>query len=717
MHPRTVTGLSSAIACVALSVTLADGLGYRGIDSSGVFPATGLMKQWPATGPELLWKYDIGAGYAGVTVVDDRVYVAGGEKSYLYVFDLGGKLFHTIPIGGAGWKRFGGTRSTVLVSDGIAITTTPNANIYAVDLRTREHLWMINAWTSFGARKGNMGWGYPESPLLHGDKVIFNACSRFDETPPLIAVDLRTGTPVWETDAGQGKKYSAGDVSGALIRHGDRHLVVHPTWRQLLCVDADTGKRLWEIADEGEKTVTPVYRDGLLLWDMSGKKCQMLELAPDGAGYDVLWTRAPIGGRFSQAVMLDGRVYAFGNPDAKPEYPAADENADCAPEPAKPPEKRKGGRTEFLCLDARTGAVIQSRPSATPGHVIAADGMVYTVELLSREKRPATVRLTLFQPTPEGFEVAGSFVPPIADADLGLRDVDWQAPVCPVIAEGRLFLRYGPLQVYELRAGRAEEIRRQRAQVEAVAARLTTESAPERLAAATELLALGWRAGAALPALGVALTDPDARVRECAARALAAIGPMSVPVLVPALRDETVWTDGFAATSLVEASGAAAGLPEALVAAAEGHRALRDDVLALLPAVGAEAVPHLARLVRTGDRTLRWWAIDAIKSYGPAATNAVDALVRNMQVDNQWFKSHSAEALGRIGPGARSAVPELVARLADGYADARANAARALGLIGDDGDAVLAALRKATRDPDAGVIAAATEALKALEDR
>ena len=706
--------LTTLLCALALSLPLSlpadTGLPYRGINNSGVFPAKGLLEKWPEEGPELLWKYDVGIGYAGVTVANGKVYVAGGEMSYLYVFSLDGKLEGRVRIGGAGWKRYSGTRSTPLVRDNIAITTTPNANIYGVDLQTMQIRWQKNAWKDFGAGKGSMGWGYPESPLLHKDTIIFNACSRFDETPPIIALDIKTGKTVWEADAGKGKKYSAADVSGSLIRHGERALVLWPTWRWLVCLDADTGKRLWEIGSTGEKTLTPVYGNGYLLWDPGGM--QMLRLSKDGSSYKELWKRGGCAGRFSHAVILDKRVYTFGNPHSAPQYPRREEDTeecDTERKTTKRPPKGHG----LLCLDADTGAVIHSVPATTPGHVIAADGMIYTVEVVTEKDKTMRPRVSLIKPTESGFELAGRFVPELTKADVGIRDVDWEASACPVVAEGRLFLRYGPLMVFELTAKRTAAIRKRKAKVADLAAGLESRSARKRTKALAKLAELGWEARPATPQLLKALADTNADIRKGAAALLGRIGPMAVPGLIAALKDDKVWNEGFAAEALAKASEAE-GIGAALVAAAEGNRAVRDDVLRLLKKCDASTAQHLVRPIRTGDRYLQWWAIEAARPFGPGAEATIPALIEQTKTGNQWFKGHAADTLAAIGPAAKNAVPSLTVMLDHSYANARGSAAKALGCIGVKNDDIVTKLKKLTEDEDKNVAKAATEALKKL---
>ncbi len=700
---RTITAIVLLLTTLIAAAQTGTGLGYRGVNNAGHFPASGLMATWPEGGPELLWKYEIGAGYASPTIVGDRVYVVGGEMAYLYVFTLDGQLESRIPIGGAGWKRYSGSRSAPLISNGMAVVSTPDANIYGIDLAEREARWQVNAWTSFGAKKGSQGWGYPETPLLHANRVIFNACSRFDETPPIIALDIETGRPVWKADAGEGKKYSAADVSGALVNHNGRDLILYPTWRYLVCLDAQTGENLWEIRDVGEKTIAPVYSDGYVLWDPRGK-AQMLKLSKDGSAYEVLWSRDPLGGRFSHAVILDGRVYAFGNPNAKP-YRTDDEK----------PEGRPEKGHAFLCLDAKTGRLIDQLPAATPGHIITSDGMVYYLELITGAKKaPPNLRVTMVKPTDEGMTIAGRFMPPLSPADLSLRDIDYQAGVNPVIAEGRLFLRYGPLQVYELRAEQAEALRKRKRQITVHVARLGSESVETRRKAVGKLADMGWQARPATDALLAALRDEDDQVAQAAGQALGSIGPSAVPGLIRAMRDQAVWDRGIAARALVAATPEDDDLAGAVVSAAAGSRGVREDAKQVAARLGAPAVEPLIAVMGRADRYLRWWVIEVLHELGPAAAPAVPQLAQQVNTGDQWFRAHAAKVLGRIGPEARDAVPHLVKLLKHPYADARQQAATALGAIGQASQPVLDALREAAQDDEEKVSQAAAAALERL---
>jgi outer membrane protein assembly factor BamB/HEAT repeat protein len=698
-----------ALFCGA-SVILAAGdagLCYRGWNNSGVFPAAGLLKEWPPGGPELLWKYPLDIGFSSVTVAGGKVYATGGETHRLYTFSLDGKLESCVRLGSSSWKRFSGTRSTPIVAGGIAVSSTPDATLYAVDLSTSARKWSVNAWKNFGSGKGGMGWGYPESPLYHDGKVIFNTCSRDTNTPPIVAVDIRTGKTVWEADAGTtNRKYSASDVSGALVNHRGRDIVLYPTWRYLVCLDAKTGKRLWEIAATGVKSITPIYADGYVLWDPPGG-AQMLKLADDAESFKVLWMRPSLGGRFSHGVILDRRLYAFGDSGS---LPACTDPADGTDAPPRPAPSRGG--SALLCMDVETGRTLHSEPAATPGHVIAADGMVYAVDLVTLTNNALRPRIWLIRPTAGGFETAGRFVPELTDTEVGVREVEWQASVAPFIAEGCLFFRYGPLQVYELRAGRTAEIRTRRERVARVTERLRAPAAARR-GALSELATMGPDARFATTDVAPLLLDADAAVRKAACAALAEAGPAAIGLLVRSLTNGTVWTEGFVGAALVTATGAG-DLPAALVAAGEGDAGLRDTVKPMLTRFGDRPVPSLNRVIETADKNARWWAMDVLRAMGPDARGSVPQLVYVSRAYDQWFREYAAHTLGAIGKDAAPAVPAMIELLGHPYNRARAAAAGALASMGDRRDAVVQALQAAAADSDAEVSAAASNALKRL---
>jgi outer membrane protein assembly factor BamB len=425
-------------------------INYRGPTGNGTYPGVGLLKEWPKEGPPRLWTFAPGPGWAAPALVDGKVYVVGGMTGKLWVLDLDGQLLDQHHVGGMEWKRFPGSRGVPIVKDGMAVVNAPNANYWGIDLEARATRWQVNAWKSFGNGKGSMGWGVPESPMLIDNKVLFNTCSKTNQQPAIVALDIQTGKTVWGMKTT--KKYSAADVSGSWGIHNGRKLYFCPTFMYFVCLDAETGQLLWEIPSEGSKAFVPIYADGRLLWGDAKNGLHMLQLSPDGSSYSELWARAKEQAGITQGAVVGNKVFTYGVPGVKPVRGAGQPPKDgAAATETNATETASNSAQQLLCLDADTGELIQAGAAlgggalmggGNAGTIIAADGMVYFTDRLDDTR----LRVTLIEPTAKGFAAKGSFV--VTDKPFD-KDERW---VCPAILDGRLFIRWGKLHVYDLRA-------------------------------------------------------------------------------------------------------------------------------------------------------------------------------------------------------------------------------------------------------------------------
>jgi len=80
---------------------------WRGPDRSGISRDTGLLREWPRSGPSLAWSASqLGAGYGSVAVAGDRVFVQGmKEKRQSMVTSLDratGKAVWSVALGSSG---------------------------------------------------------------------------------------------------------------------------------------------------------------------------------------------------------------------------------------------------------------------------------------------------------------------------------------------------------------------------------------------------------------------------------------------------------------------------------------------------------------------------------------------------------------------------------------------------------------------------------------
>jgi TolB-like protein/tetratricopeptide (TPR) repeat protein len=69
----------------------------------------------------------------------------------------------------------------------------------------------------------------------------------------------------------------------------------------------------------------------------------------------------------------------------------------------------------------------------------------------------------------------------------------------------------------------------------------------------------------------------------------------------------------------------------------------------------------LADTMRHGDLAERRHAVQSLRRLGPAAADAIPALIEMLGDENNWIRKDAAIALGKIGPAAEAAIPALTA--------------------------------------------------------
>ena len=73
---RTRLAGIAAVLFVTAFVVAADWPQWRGPSRDGVSKETGLLKEWPSGGPQLIWQVkELGDGYSTPSVVGERLYV------------------------------------------------------------------------------------------------------------------------------------------------------------------------------------------------------------------------------------------------------------------------------------------------------------------------------------------------------------------------------------------------------------------------------------------------------------------------------------------------------------------------------------------------------------------------------------------------------------------------------------------------------------------
>ena len=167
-------------------------------DRTGVYNETGLMKTWPANGPELLWHFDgLGSGYTSVSIDGEQLFVTGETdgKGYLYVLSMDGKLQQKIEYGFEFVNSHPGARNTVIPEDGKLYIVSGMMELYCYDIQSLKLLWKKNYAEDYGAENTLHGWH--GTPLIIEEKLIIAPGGKKHN---VVALNKTTGELIWSSE-------------------------------------------------------------------------------------------------------------------------------------------------------------------------------------------------------------------------------------------------------------------------------------------------------------------------------------------------------------------------------------------------------------------------------------------------------------------------------------------------------------------------------------
>jgi len=370
-----------------------------------------LLKQWPPSGPRLLWSANgLGTGFSTVSIADGLIYTTGmiDGKGILFAFDLQGNRKWHKPYGPEWTKDRPGARGTPTVDQDHVYLISGMGVVACFDAKTGEKKWIVDAFNKF---KGKYGpWGIAESPLIVEDLVI---CTPGGEAATMVALDKKTGRTVWASKSiGERSSY----CSPILVKRGNRNLIVTMTDHSIIGVDVEDGNILWQydckLYQGKPKAInpnTPIYHDRYIYVSSGyGKGGAKLKLSEDGSEVVAQeWANLTLDCQHGGVVLVDGYIYG---------------------------SNMKGN---WVCLNWDSGEVTYETKGIGKGSVTYADGMLYCYG-------ETEGRVALVKPSPQEFTIASSFK---------ITRGTGQHWAHPVICNGRLYIRHGnALMAYDIRA-------------------------------------------------------------------------------------------------------------------------------------------------------------------------------------------------------------------------------------------------------------------------
>lgn len=414
-----VTGIFLCFFGLAYTINTqaADYPQWRGFGRSGVSKETGLLKEWPEEGPELLWSATgLGKGFSSPSISNGVLYVTGTEGSIesLSAFDLSGNPKWKKEYGKAYTKSFPDARCTPTVVENSAYVVSGTGEVVCFEAASGSIKWSVQAFDKFEGKHGS--WGIAESPLVVDNKVIYTPCGK---KTTVVALDRETGQTMWTTESVGGQ---SGYVSPILVERGGMRLIVTVTGTYILGINVESGEIVWQVdysklppPDGGGNDiniVTPVYYDGRIFvtsgYDHTGV---MLELSADGKDASVVWLSPDLDTHHGGVVLVDGHIYGSN---------WINNNAG-----------------NWVCVDWDSGKTMYEKEWFSKGSIVSAEGMLYCYE----EKKG---NLALVKVSPEDFTIVSSF---------RITQGKGQHWAHPVINDGVLYMRHGDvLMAYNIKA-------------------------------------------------------------------------------------------------------------------------------------------------------------------------------------------------------------------------------------------------------------------------
>ncbi len=419
MKIRLPLAVAVGLATVCVAASADDWPQWRGPQRNGISQETGLLKEWPAEGPKLVWQaHDLGDGYSTPAVVGDRLYLGsnkGVDDEFVQALAVeDAKVAWSTRIGKVGPNKgpqYPGSRSTPTLDGELLYVLGSDGDLACLEVKSGKLRWQKNLRTDFGGQPGN--WAYAESPLVDGEVL---ACTPGGSEATMLALDKKTGDVIWKSAIAEGDQ--AAYASIIVVDFGGVKQYVQFLQKGLVGVDAKTGKFLWRYGRTAEGSPanipTPVA-NGAYIYSAAGRSGGgLVQLKVDGGAvtaeqvYFLPKLPTSIGG----SVEVAGNLY--------------------------------GTNTQgLMCVDFKSGDVKWQDRGVGAGSACYADGRIY----VHGEKGD----VALVEATADAYREKGHFKLP-DQPDRGRS----QAWAYPVVANGRLYFRdLGELWSYDVQGTKA----------------------------------------------------------------------------------------------------------------------------------------------------------------------------------------------------------------------------------------------------------------------
>jgi outer membrane protein assembly factor BamB len=343
-----------------------------------------------------------------MAVVGNRIYTQGqeGDQQFVLALDTAdGKQVWKTPTGKAfSSPQGGGPRAMPTVDGNRLYALASDGMLVCLETQTGKRVWGFNYGEKFGSTTPR--WGFSESPLVDGDRVVINPGGK---GAGMVALNKVTGDIIWQSQDDR-----PGYSSVLAFDFGGQRIYTVLTGSAAIGVDAKDGSLLWryeKVVNRVANIATPVYADGYVFYSSDyDTGCALLKLTTEGGkvGATEEYFSRDMQNHYTTSIRVGDHLYGFS-----------------------------GNQPGILvAVEFKTGKVAWKDRSVNKGNCVCAENLLYcqgesgTIGLIAPS--PAAykeISRFTFQPAKEGgpfWAPSGSMwtVPAIANGRLYIRDQD-----------------------------------------------------------------------------------------------------------------------------------------------------------------------------------------------------------------------------------------------------------------------------------------------------
>lgn len=318
--------LCMGLVCMRGAVRAEDWPQWMGPTRDGTWRETGIVREFPESGPDYRWRVDVAMGYSGPAVAEGHVYVtdyvrtageatnnpgtrdklmgqervtcfsaATGEVLWRHAYDCPYQLSYP-----------GGPRCTPTVQDGKVYTLGAEGDLLCLDAKQGTLLWSKNLKQEYQVE--SPVWGFCAHPLVEGNKLIGVVGGAGSVA---VAWDKESGQELWRSLTAEAPGYCPPTMIEAA---GKRQLLI---WHAeaLNALDPETGTVFWSQPLQpsfGMSITAPRKYGDLLFAGGIGSVAAAFKLASDRTEATVAWRGGPTTAVYcanSTPVIKDGVIY------------------------------------------------------------------------------------------------------------------------------------------------------------------------------------------------------------------------------------------------------------------------------------------------------------------------------------------------------------------------------------------------------------------------